>query len=69
MGSNAWKSDTRRLKNRIHNQKLWVRYILRTISYLEERGETPVYSKEIYDLHQNADAECEDDRLTTLKSI
>ena len=58
-----------RLKNRIRDQTLHGQYILETIAYLEERDETPVRSKEIYDLYQDVAAECGDDPLTTLKSI
>ncbi|MCL9813487.1 orc1/cdc6 family replication initiation protein [Natranaeroarchaeum aerophilus] len=58
-----------RLHNRIREQTIHGQYILETIAYLEERDETPVRSKEIYDLYQDVAAECGDDPLTTLKSI
>ncbi len=58
-----------RLQNRIREQTIHDQYILETIAYLEEGDETPVRSKEIYDLYQDVAAECGDDPLTTLKSI
>lgn len=58
-----------RLKNRIRDQTLHGQYILETIAYLEERGQTPARSKAIYDLYQDVAAACGDDPLTTLKSI
>lgn len=58
-----------RLKNRIRDQTDHAQYILEAIAYLEQRGETPVRSKEVGDVYEEVATACGADPLTTLKSI
>ncbi len=58
-----------RLSNRIRDQTVHGQYILETIAYLEQRGKTPVRSKEVQEMYEEVPKACGTDPLTTLKSI
>ncbi|QWC19425.1 orc1/cdc6 family replication initiation protein [Halorubrum sp. 2020YC2] len=58
-----------RLRNRIRDQTQHARFLLETLAYLEDRGETPARSKTIKTRYERVADSHAVDPLTTLKSI